>query len=126
VADFRDDDVRARAGERLARRRHQLGLSGAALAALTGVSRGTIANFETGRTSLSVEAHHAILVALGAEPDMLLRETVCGSCGGFPPDGFVCVACGEGNGVCGGCGGHPPPGFSCQACGATTEREPAP
>lgn len=104
---------------RMRARRDALGLSAREVGERTGVSRSTIANFEVGRTSMSVEDYHAIVLELGVEPDVLMREVVCERCGGLPPQGLRCTACGAGNSndLCMACRGEVPAGFACKACG---------
>jgi transcriptional regulator with XRE-family HTH domain len=89
-----DLELRQRVGERLRARRKALGLSAEALATRAGIGRITVAKFETGRQSLTIEAYYALIVALGVEPDPLMRADECATCQGLPPLGFTCQRCG--------------------------------
>lgn len=89
-----DLELRQRVGERLRSRRKALGLTAEALAAKVGIGRVTIAKFETGRQSLTIEAYYALITALGVEPDPFMRVEQCATCQGLPPLGFTCQRCG--------------------------------
>jgi UDP-N-acetylglucosamine 1-carboxyvinyltransferase len=89
-----DLELRQRVGERMRNRRKALGLTAEALAAMVGINRVTIAKFETGRQSLTIEVYYALVTALGVEPDPLMRAELCATCQGLPPLGFTCQRCG--------------------------------
>jgi DNA-binding XRE family transcriptional regulator len=120
--------VRERISQRMRARRYALGLSAAELSARTGVARSVIANWEVGRTNLTVDDYFALGIALGAEPDVFMRETVCARCSGLPPQGYTCADCGAGDkrDPCMACKNEPPEGFICRACGAGTTPEERP
>ncbi len=116
---FTDEEVRTRIASRLRRRRNALGLSGAELADRSGVPRNVIANFELGRTGLSVESYVAIATALGVELDIVMRPEDCPVCEGFPTPGFRCQECGQAKALtvaCMVCRDKPPAGMTCQSC----------
>lgn len=117
---FTDEEVRTRIATRLRRRRTALGITAGALAEQSGVPRNVIANFETGRTGLSVEAYVALATVLGVELDIVMRPEDCPVCEGFPPDGFRCQECGLARPLavaCVACRDKPPVGMACQSCG---------
>lgn len=118
---FTDEEVRARIAARLRRRRTALGVTAGVLAEQTGVPRNVIANFETGRTGLSVEAYVALASALRVELDVVMRPEDCPVCEGFPTPGFRCGECGQSKALdvaCVVCRDKPPVGMACQACGS--------
>jgi transcriptional regulator with XRE-family HTH domain len=119
---FTDDEVRTRIAQRLRRRRNALGLSAAELSALSGVPRSVIANFEVGRTGLSVVAYVALATALGVDLDNVMRPDDCPVCQGFPTPGYRCQECGQAKALdvaCLVCRDKPPVGMACQSCGVS-------
>lgn len=60
------------------------------------ISRSSLANFESGYSAhLPLDLAAEIAAALGRSLAVMLCET-CDRCGGAPPEGFACMACGTG------------------------------
>jgi hypothetical protein len=65
------------------------------------ISRGYLTNRENKHTksSMGVDELVAFATILGVTPQSLLIEpSACLHCGGLPPGGYTCNACGEGSG----------------------------
>jgi transcriptional regulator with XRE-family HTH domain len=94
-------DITARVAGRIRRLRKSRGIIGEQMVRdleTYGVkwARSTLVNLETGRRdALSVDELVAFAAALGVEPvDLLSPQSDCAKCGGSPPPGFTCNACG--------------------------------
>lgn len=81
-------------GVRLAEVRNRAGITQVELAAKAGCSRATIANIESGTCDPSLSVFVALVWALDADADALLRKPDCSDCGDRPPLGFACLTCG--------------------------------
>ena len=90
----RQQEVPATFGRRLRSERESRGLTLRQLAADARVNATTVLRAEQGRdVALSIAV--ALAAALGLPLAALLAELECARCGGVPPSGFVCLACGR-------------------------------